>query len=240
MEATSPKLDYSVCKEDTGGIPVIIVAAGNSSRMGGKDKQLMSVLGIPVIIRTLTAFERSPYISRIILVTKPDSIPQIELLAEKYLITKLSDITEGGETRQKSVIAGISRLSADEDKVLISDGARMFVTDDMIKGCAEALKRHDGCLCAIKVTDTVKSVEDGSVKSTVDRSKLYLAQTPQGITVKLYKKALEQSNSRDFTDDVSVLESIGADVVTVAGSTTNIKITTPDDIALAELLLKGK
>lgn len=239
MEITKPRFDYSVCDNSLGGIPVIIVAAGKSSRMNGNDKQLMCVAGIPVIARTLLAFERSPDISRIILVTREQSVNEMQLIAEKYTISKLSDIVTGGETRQESVVCGIKRLSPDEEKVLVSDGARMFVTDRMIRDSVNALKTHDGCLCAVKVNDTVKSVESGKVAGTVDRSRLYLAQTPQGITVSIYKKAVENADISRFTDDASVLESIGADVAIVEGDCKNIKITTPADIALAEMFIRG-
>lgn len=241
MTVTSSKLDYSVCESSNeGAIPVIIVAAGNSSRMGGADKQLLSVSGVPVIARTLMNFERSPFISRIILVTREHSIPDMQLIAEKYFISKLSDIVVGGDTRQASVVYGIERLISSENKALVSDGARMFVTDKMIEDCVKALGEHDGCLCAVKVHDTVKSVEDDSVKRTVDRNGLYLAQTPQGITVSIYKKAIENTDLSQFTDDASVLESAGADVVIVNGDRKNIKITTPEDIALAEILLRER
>ena len=238
MEATSCKLDYSVAKTGSGGIPVIIAAAGSSVRMGGEDKQLICVGGIPVIARTLLAFERCDCISRIILVTREESINRMQLIAEKYLIGKLTDIVGGGNTRQESVLRGIERLAADENKVLVSDGARMFVTDKMIRDCVQALSVHDGCLCAVKVNDTVKEVNGKNVVRTVDRSGLYLAQTPQGITVDLYKKAIESVDISSLTDDASVLEAIGADVAIVDGDVKNIKITAPGDIALAEIYVK--
>ena len=238
METTAPKLDYSVCDTmSRDALPVIIVAAGNSTRMG-EDKQFMTVSGVPVIAKTLMAFERSPYISRIILVTKQESIQKMQLIAEKYYISKLTDIIKGGESRGQSVACGIERLTEKEKKALVSDGARMFVTPRIIASCAEALKEHDGCLCAIKVQDTVKSVEGEKVKTTVDRSGLYLAQTPQGITVSIYKKAMASADISEFTDDASVLESQGADVVIVPGDRRNIKITTPEDLKLAQLLAR--
>ena len=238
METTSCKLDYSVCEnKNTDALPVIVVAAGNSSRMG-VDKQFINVAGVPVIARALLNFERSPDISRIILVTREQSIPNMQLIAEKYFISKLSDTVKGGDTREDSVACGIERLKADEEKVLVSDGARIFVTQKMISDCVNALKEHDGCLCAVKVQDTVKSVDGGRVNSTLDRNGLYLAQTPQGITVSIYKKAMEKADISAFTDDASVLESAGADVVIVEGDKRNIKITTPEDVALAELFSK--
>ena len=238
MELTSCKLDYSVCENvNKDALPVIIVAAGSSSRMG-KDKQFLPVAGVPVIARTLVAFEHSPDISRIILVTREQSIPDMQLIAEKYFISKLSDIVKGGDTRQQSVACGIARLRADEEKALVSDGARIFVTNKMISDCLNALKEHDGCLCAVKVQDTVKSAQDSKVKATLERSALYLAQTPQGITVNLYKKAMESADISVFTDDASVLESVGGDVVIVPGDKRNIKITTTEDLKLAEFLAR--
>lgn len=238
MEITSCKLLYSVSEDiNKDALPVIIVAAGSSSRMG-TDKQFLPVCGVPVIARAMLCFERSPYISRIILVTREESIPKMQLIAEKYSVSKLSDIVKGGGTRGQSVVCGIKRLKPDEEKALVSDGARIFVTPGMISECVTALKSHDGCLCAVKVRDTVKYAKDGRVGNTVDRNGLYLAQTPQGITVSLYKKAIENSDVSVFTDDASVLESIGADVVLVEGSNRNIKITTPEDIALAELFAR--
>ena len=238
MEAIKPKLNYSVCKKEKGGIPVIIAAAGSSSRMKGADKQFIRIGGIPVIARTLLAFERSPDISKIILVTREQSVNDMQLIAEKYMISKLTDIVVGSDTRQKSVICGLEKLQNNEDKVLISDGARMFVTKKQISDCVKALENHDGCVTAVKVNDTVKKVENGVVISTVDRTPLYLAQTPQGITVSLYRKALENVDITALTDDASVMEAGGFDVAVVEGDRKNIKITTTEDIALAEIVLK--
>lgn len=238
MNVTAFKLEYEVCKNEECKMPVIIVAAGSSSRMNGIDKQLMKVAGIPVIARTLLAFERSGCISEIILVTREESVLDMQKIAEEYNITKLSDITVGGATRQESVMRGLERLAEGVDKVLVSDGARMLVSQKLISRCAAALNTHDGCLCAVKVNDTVKEVVCGRVSKTVDRTSLYLAQTPQGITVSLYKKAAGEHDISTFTDDASVLEAGGCDVAVVEGDIRNIKITTPDDIKLAELYLK--
>ena len=237
MDTLTSKLEYTVSESKNSAIPVIVVAAGSSSRMGGLDKLFATVGGMPVIARTLLRFERSPYISRIILVSREDGIINMQLICEKYFITKLADIVAGGSTRQESVMCGINRLNTSEDKVLISDGARPFVTERIIEDCVETLNKHDGCLTAIKVNDTVKSVDDSRVRATVDRSKLYLAQTPQGITVSVYKEALKKGDFL-FTDDVSVLETVGADISVVEGDYKNIKITTPKDLELAEVFVK--
>lgn len=240
MEATAVKLEYDICESAKGGIPAIIVAAGSCTRMNGINKQLLELDGIPVIVRTLKAFEGSPEISRIILVTRKESIVTLQSLADKYMISKLTDICEGGSDRHSSVLCGMERLTADEKKVLIQDGARPFCTAQMIADAAGALKDYDGSLCAVKISDTVKlAASDGTVTGTLDRSMLYSAQTPQGVDVALYKEASAKSEDRSgFTDDASVLESAGHTVKIVEGSPSNIKITTRDDIPLAEAILR--
>ncbi len=238
-----PKLQFEAVKDNNDGIPAIIVAAGSSTRMGGINKQLLSLAGVPVIIRTLRAFERSGDVSRIILVTSEGLIPEMQLLCEKFSIGKLSDIVCGGADRQASVLCGIRMLGANEDRVLIHDGARPFVTEKMIAETAAALSEFEGALCAAKINDTVKLANgDNTVNKTLDRTYLYSAQTPQGVRVKEYLSALENiSDTSVFTDDASILESEGYSVKIVQGSPQNIKITTPDDISLAEsILLRGE
>ena len=241
MIKTDFKLQYDTCDGTNGGIPVIIVAAGLSTRMGGINKQTALLCGIPVIARTLKVFENSRYISRIILVTQSKLIPEMQSIAEKYMISKLTDIVEGGADRHASVMCGIERLTANEDKVLIQDGARPFATAGMISRCVAALHNYDGCLCGVKINDTVKRVDDAyNVADTLDRSYLYAAQTPQGVSVSAYKSACVQMGDKEFTDDAAVLESAGYRVKLVQGSARNIKITTAEDLLMAEALIKGE
>lgn len=242
MESTMVKLEYEICSQQNGGIPAIIVAAGSSSRMGGINKQFLTLGGIPVIVRTLKKFENCKAVSRIILVTRECDISELQLLVEKYALSKLTDITVGGENRHASVLCGMSRLSAEEKKVLIHDGARPFVTDGMICETAHALCSFDAALCAVKINDTVKlASSDGTVTGTLDRSMLYSAQTPQGVDVELYKAASTAAeNPESFTDDASVMESAGHSVKIINGSPANIKITTSADISLAEAILEGE
>lgn len=237
MEITAkPKLEYSIKTETAAAIPVIVVAAGSSRRMGGTNKQTISVGGMPVIARTLSALQKSPFVSKIILVTREEDIFLMQGICDKYGIKKISDIVKGGESRHDSVLCGIKRLDKTDKTVLIHDGARPFLNDRMIIDCISALKTHEGCLCAVKVSDTVKRVkEDMTVEETVDRAPLYLAQTPQGVRVKEYLLASEKKG--DFTDDASVLEAAGYKVKIVEGDKRNIKITTPDDIKTAEAMV---
>lgn len=227
---------------ENNGIPVIIVAAGSSSRMKGINKQFATIAGIPVIARTLLAFENCSLISKIILVTKKEFIPDMQLIADKYMIGKLDSIIEGGNDRHASVMSGIDALKKEDTKVLIHDGARPFVTENIIKNCIGALGGADGCLCGIKINDTVKKVDEkGMVVNTVDRTFLFSAQTPQGVDVAAYKKASMELKDNDFTDDASVLEAAGYTVKMVEGSSRNIKITCAEDLILAEsLIIKGE
>lgn len=234
MHKTELKLDYSLC-ENKGEMPVIVVAAGSSSRMQGTNKQLVELGGIPVIARTLLKFENCKSISNIILVVRCEDLFQMQLLCEKYMITKLTDIVCGGNSRQESVLNGFSRLPDNTDKVLIHDGARPFVSDEIINSVIDGLDKCNAVTCAVKVKDTIKQVDkDGRVVKTVNRENLVSVQTPQGVKVGEYLKAVEDINVAQFTDDTSIMEAAGNEVFVVDGSYKNIKITTKEDLFIAE------
>jgi len=239
LNKTEVKLDYSLCEETAVGLPVIIVAAGSSSRMG-QNKQLLELGGIPVIARTLLRFENCSKIKNIILVVRTEDIFTLQLLAEKYGITKISDIICGGENRQESVLKGFSRLDEKDEAVLIHDGARPLITDGIICAVADALEKYTAVTCAVRVKDTVKQVdENGKVIKTLDRSSLVAVQTPQGVRIKEYLCAVEKAGDVSaFTDDTSLMEAAGYEVYTVEGDYKNIKITTPEDIFAAESFLE--
>lgn len=238
-----PKLEYKLdfapsMSSEIGNIPVIIVAAGSSVRMQGISKQFVTLCGVPAIVHTLSAFENAPQISKIILVTKQEFINEIQLLADRYMISKLTDIVEGGNTRQESVNCGLNRLR-DEEYVLIHDGARPLVSPDIIARVCDALPLADGVIPAVKVKDTIKRAdENGFISNTVPRDLLYAVQTPQGVNVKKYTKAIANTDISVFTDDASILETAGMSVKIVDGDYKNIKITTPDDIGIAEYYLE--
>lgn len=233
MHKTELKLDYSVC-ENKNGIPVIVVAAGASTRMQGTNKQLTELGGIPVIIRTLFKFENCKAISNIILVVKSEDLFTVQMLCEKYMITKLTDIVCGGNSRQESVLKGFSRLGDGAEKVLIHDGARPLVSDVVIEAVIDALDKCSAVTCGVKVKDTIKQVGDGGkVLKTVNRENLVCVQTPQGVRIADYLKAVENTDVSAFTDDTSIMEAAGYDVFVVEGSYKNIKITTPDDLIIA-------
>ncbi len=242
MNNTQTKLQYDVCKTGNTAVPVIIVAAGNSTRMNGINKQFMPIVGIPVIARTLLAFEGCQDVSKIIIVTARESVLDIQLVCDKYMISKVTDIVEGGSNRHESVMNGIARLAESDKKALIHDGARPFVSVDTISEVICALEHYDAALCVSKINDTVKMIDDnGLVKNTVDRSMLYAAQTPQGVDVIKYTSACNTlENIALFTDDASIMEAAGYNVKAIVGSGKNIKITTPDDISIAEAIVKGE
>lgn len=239
MNKTELRLNFSITKE-CDGVPVIVVAAGNSTRMQGINKQFISVLGVPVLIRTLMAFEYCDCISGIVLVVKESDIFEMQTLCSKYGISKVTDIVCGGNSRQESVANGLKRLGEDEEYVLIHDGARPLVNCDIITSVYSTLKNRSGVTCAVKVKDTIKEISpDGEVVKTVPRENLVSVQTPQGVRVKDYKKAIaDLGDISKFTDDTSIMEAAGFQVFTVEGSYKNIKITTPEDIAVAEAYLK--
>lgn len=234
MKLAEFEIKYEVIDAENTAIPIIIVAAGSSNRMKGTNKQFLSIEGVPVIAKTLLKFEKSENISRIILVAKRDDILKMQEICNEWGIGKVTDIVEGGNNRNSSVLNGFKRLSDDENKVLIHDGARPFVTQKNIRDTVLALKTADAVLTAVKVADTVKRTDDGgTVVATLNRDNLYLAQTPQGVDVKKYLKICSKNDTSVFTDDASVMEYGGYKVKVVDGSRLNIKITTPEDIPIA-------
>ena len=236
MNKTELKLEYSL-SQNTGTVPVIVVAAGASSRMKGTNKQLAEIGGVPVIIKTLQKFENNKSISNIILVTRDEDIFTIQMLCEKYMITKLSDIVCGGKNRQESVLKGFARLPENATKVLIHDGARPFVSDAVIDSVIDGLNNYSAVTCGVKVKDTIKRVSDnGVVEETLNRESLMAIQTPQGVAVCEYLKAAENVDISTFTDDTSIMEAAGHKVLIVEGDYKNIKITTKEDLILANAL----
>ncbi len=238
MKTLSFELEFTENQINVNALPVIIVAAGDSTRMNGIAKPFALLKGIPVIARTLLKFHNSPCISNIVLVTKKEYIPQMQSLCDEYMITKISDIVEGGSNRQESVYEGLKRVK-NANKVLIHDGARPLISSDLISRICSKLLSCDGVICAVKSKDTIKNVcADGVVNLTYKREELYCVQTPQGADVEKYLNLLGNTDLSVFTDDASILESAKIPVYVVDGEYTNIKITTPDDLALAEFYLE--
>ncbi len=216
----------------------IIVAGGSSSRMGGQNKLLLEVLGIPVIARALIAYQGCASVGEIVIAARECDIPDFQRICDRYEISKLSAIVKGGSTRAKSVQNAVAAADKKFPYLAIADAARPLTTPDLIDRVLEAAMRYRAAVCAIPVADTIKIIDsERFISSTPDRSLLFAAQTPQIFESELYKSALE-SASGDFTDDCALVESVGIKVKITDGDAKNIKITLPTDIAIAEALLK--
>lgn len=222
----------------------IIVAAGSSSRMGetgGVTKQHMELLGIPVVVRSLLAFQQCELISEIVVVARAaDELAIYDEYKINYGLTKLVSVVPGGETRQASVLRGFDAVSPKSDFVAIHDGARCLVTPEIIEKVCLAAYRNRAATAATAVRDTVKLADKhGFIDSTIDRSLVWLAQTPQVFYTPLYRAAAYNATEEEFvaTDDNSLVERIQNPVKLVECGRQNIKITTPDDIQLAEQIL---
>ncbi len=224
-------------------VSAIIVAAGSSARMGGEDKIFMEISGVPVIARSMLAYENCEDISEIVVVTKESSVEKIKALSEEYGIKKLSEIVLGGNTRAESVKNGIYAVSENAEFVAIHDGARPLITPNDISRCAADAFNCGGAVLAIPVTDTVKyGKKNGFVEYTPAREKLFAAQTPQIFDLGIYKTAMEKAfrDLSDWTDDSRIFENDGRRVYLTPGARYNIKITSPEDIPIAEALLKAR
>lgn len=220
----------------------VIVAAGSSSRMGTNvSKQLLSLNGIPVLARTLLSFQQSGYIDEIIVVIREEDREAVTALLSKYRITKRTKLVLGGADRTESVKNGFESIDPKAKFVAIHDGARCLITPKMIQKVLRAAYLHKAATAACPVTDTVKlSTKRGFVEKTVDRTKVFLAQTPQVFHVDLYRAALVASKGISFTDDNQLIESIGHPVKLVNCGADNIKLTHPEDIWRAKAILEAR
>ena len=184
---------------------------------------MLTLCGIPVIVRTLLAFESCPLIDEIIVAARPDEIPIYEKFREEYPLKKLAAVVEGGETRQESVLRGFESISDRSEFVAIHDGARCLVTPDMIERVLRAAYSHGAATAACHVSDTVKRADSkGFAEETIDRSTLWLAQTPQVFKTELYRAAAYVAKDEGFsaTDDNMLAEHIRSSSST-AGLTTS-------------------
>jgi 2-C-methyl-D-erythritol 4-phosphate cytidylyltransferase len=219
---------------------VVIVCAGNSTRMGGVNKILLPLGERKVIGVTMQAFQSCESVKEMVIVAREADIPEIEAEAAAAGITKLSACTTGGATRQESVINGIRKISATSELVAVHDGARPLVKPEHIEKVIKDASVFGGATLGVPVKDTIKTVEDGLITDTPPRKLLYITQTPQVFRRKLYFEGIDFAleHGLDFTDDCQLVEAIGGKVAMTVGDYTNIKITTPEDIQLAEVLLR--
>ena len=218
----------------------ILVAAGSSARMksGGASKTMMEIGGEPVLSRTLRAFEHAACISKIVIVARACDFDAIQ----KASVTKPLTITEGGKERQDSVSNGAA-LCGDAEYIAVHDAARPFITPEEIETvCADA-EKYGAATLAVSVKDTIKvAAADGTVCATPERSTLRAIQTPQVFRLSLYKEALclAKNAGKQYTDDCQLIEAAGGKVYLTPGDYKNIKITTPEDLLVAEAFAAEK
>jgi 2-C-methyl-D-erythritol 4-phosphate cytidylyltransferase len=223
---------------------LLIPAAGMGRRMGSnRNKLLLTLLGKPLLAWTLIAAEASREINWIGIMSQPEDWQDIKEILASVSLTKPVKFIIGGSTRQESVYNGLQALPPQADRVLIHDGARCLATADLLDRCAEALLNCSGLIAAITVKDTIKIVDEtGLIQDTPDRRNLWAAQTPQGFDVKLLKACHDRGRELgwEVTDDAALFEKCGLPVRIVEGEETNLKVTTPVDLAIAEFILQQR
>ncbi len=221
----------------------IITAAGQGSRLpGAVAKQYRPVGSKPILAWTIERFEQAPCIDSIHLVVAGNDLNYAyESIVVRHGFKKVERIVAGGKTRFDSILCGLRSVPENANLVFIHDGVRPLVSVQEIEAVGREAEAHDAAILATHQTETLKRVEDGFVIATLDRDKIWVAQTPQVFKyeaiISAYIQALE--SNRTFTDDASVCEAFGIGVRVVEGSSVNIKITTPEDLELARRLLVG-
>ncbi len=223
---------------------LLIPAAGMGRRMGSdRNKLLLTLMGKPLLAWTLLAAEAASEITWIGIMGQPSDEPDFENILAQLSLSKPVHLIQGGETRQESVYNGLQALPAEADRVLIHDGARCLATPQLLDRCAVVLKQCPGLIAAVPVKDTIKVVDEmGLIQDTPDRRQLWAAQTPQGFEVQLLKESHDKGRNLgwEVTDDAALFERCGLPVRIVEGEETNLKVTTPVDLAIAEFILRQR
>ena len=224
-------------------VSAVIVAAGNSKRMDdGIDKLAVELNGKPLLAWTISRFESTEIIDEIIVVTREDEIEKVKELTLSEGFRKVSSIIKGGAFRQQSTQNGLNATSDDSTVVLVHDGARPLIRTSDIERIAESAEENGAALLALPSKESVKEVHDGRVTKTLPRESIWLAQTPQGFRKELLQKALSAAEKEGYvgTDEASLVERIGEEVVVVEGHSSNIKVTVSSDIGVVRSLLEGE
>lgn len=226
-------------KKEKPFVSAVIPAAGSSTRMGSGNKLMLEIQGIPVLARTIDAFQKNRLIDEIILVCREQDMMEYRALIREYALDKVSLIIRGGNTRTESVLAGV-RAAEKADVVAIHDGARPLINDCMITETVEAAMADGAAAPVVPIKDSVKRLENGKIVADVPRAQIAAVQTPQCFERSMILKALERAIDENLplTDDCSAVEVLGINCTATEGSYKNLKITTPEDIAVAEALLE--
>lgn len=220
----------------------VIVAAGSSQRMGGGNKLLAEIAGAPVLAHTLLAFERCDAIASIVLVCREQDILPFSELARTYGAQKVITVTRGGESRTASVLAGVQACPEGTLLVAVHDGARPLVPEQVITQAVLAAAACGAAAPIVPLKDSIKHIADGNIAADVPRERIAAVQTPQVFERELLERALTTAarGNRLFTDDCAAVEALGVPVRATEGSYYNIKITTPEDVLVAEALMQGE
>jgi 2-C-methyl-D-erythritol 4-phosphate cytidylyltransferase len=226
-------------------VTALVPAAGMGKRMGkAVAKQFLPLGDKPMLAHTLLAFQRAPEIDEIIpILSEEDMETCLRDVIEAFHLTKVKTLVVGGKERQDSVYNGIQRLEKDAVVILVHDGVRPFVTHEMIRECVESARKGECVAVGVPLKDTIKEVDSkGIVHQTLERSRLWAIQTPQAFPAKVLRKAYDESYKNNVygTDDSTLVERSGTKVRVLLGSYENIKITTPEDLILAEEILKRR
>lgn len=223
-------------------VSCIVAAGGSGTRMGASvNKLFLEVNDVPVIAHTLSALAKSEVVSEIIIAAREEEIIYISELVSVFGITKVKAIVKGGATRAESVFSASKEVSPECDLVMIHDGARPFVTDAILMETAKKAEKFGAAACGVKPKCTLKSIDDkGFITDTVNRERTIEIQTPQVFKKELFDKmyALDIEILKSATDDCVLAEKCGAEIFVTEGSYKNIKITTPEDMEIAELFLR--
>ena len=216
----------------------VIVAAGSASRMGGIDKIMAPLDGEPMIVRTVRAFQECDAITEIVVVTREDLILPVTELCGGF--DKVRAVASGGKSRQESVSRGLGMLSGKMKLAAVHDGARPLITWQVIDRTVRAAHSYGAAAPAVPVKDTIKTVQGGLVETTPDRNTLRAIQTPQVFDIDLLRGALKkaETDGAQVTDDCSAVERMGMKIKIVEGDEGNLKITTPMDLKIAQMLLE--
>ena len=225
-------------------VSAIIVAAGSGSRMNSKvTKQFMTLDGKPVIINTILAFEKSDYVNEIIVVAREDELILYPHLLKVYGVEKVKKVVPGADTRQRSVLCGLEEISDKADYVAIHDGARPLITPEQIKKVLLGAFTFRAATAASKSKDTPKLVtKNGFIDKDLDRDTVWMMQTPQVFMANLYRAAAYTAQKENFeaTDDCALAHNAGFPVKIIDTGYENIKITTPEDLKFAELIMNER
>lgn len=237
-------MKYPCCrkKEETPHCSAVIVAAGSSQRMGS-DKLLHNLGIMPVLARTLLAFQDCDLVDEIVVVTRTEKIMEVAGLCKKYRIEKASKVISGGATRMESALAGVSEVKSRAKLIAIHDGARPLVSAELIERTIRAAAQYKAAVPAVKSVDSLKLVDDkDTVTGSVDREQVLRVQTPQVFEADLIKGALSYAAEKKLplTDDCSAAELMGIKAHVVPGEEDNIKLTTPRDMLFAAAILKDR